>query len=86
MACFAIVVGGIWLVGLALVMIFQLLTQHGPGIYSNSRERLEKYWEASKERYATRHNGGRTRNQPDSVQMSGLEENDVRSMFGRETV
>jgi len=87
--CFAIVCGGIWLICMAVVMLFQFLVQHGPGFYSNSREKLEHYWEASKERYVARQNGGRARSQPDDVQMSGFEngeENEVRSKFGRETV
>ncbi|KUJ12763.1 uncharacterized protein LY89DRAFT_192370 [Mollisia scopiformis] len=87
--CFAIVCGGIWLVCMAVFMLFQFLAKHGPGLYSNSRERLEQYWEASRERYVKRQSGGRGRSEPDDVQMDGFEigeENKVRSKFGKEDV
>lgn len=90
-ACFAIVVGGLWLACMLVVLTFQWLVKKGPDFYSNQKEKLEKYWESSRERLIARQNGVRATNQPDAgqVQMSafeGEEENEVRAKFGRETV
>lgn len=91
MVCFAIVVGGIWLACMLVVLAFQWLAEKGPDFYSNQKEKLEQYWESSKERFTARQNATRPITQPDAgqVQMSsfeGEEENEVRAKFGRETV
>ncbi|KAE8448464.1 hypothetical protein EG329_009529 [Mollisiaceae sp. DMI_Dod_QoI] len=86
MACLAVVCGGIGLVCMAVVYVFQYLAKHGRGIYTTSKERMEQYWESSKERYSARHNAPRVRNQDNDSPISDFQESEMRTRFGRETV
>ena len=75
---------------MAILLIFQYIAKNGPKFYESSKERLDAYWEASRERYRERSIGRTSQGRAvDEVQMNGFEngeESVVRAKFGGENV
>jgi uncharacterized membrane protein YgcG len=73
LACGVVIIGGIYLVCMGVLVLFGVVCEHGPKLYSKSKERLEKYRKSSMDTDIEGQNAGGVTSQSGDPQTSGVE-------------